>query len=433
MATKRVSIEEYLASKGYGGVARKNFALDSGVILKGTPLDLGVCDALLEKAGRSFDKEKGTIAFVMSAEIEDRDRDIVVQEGLDTAQFEKNPVAPWGHNARDMPVGKWSDLTKNLTGRPKRTEGILTLTMADPQAARLASHFEAKSIRACSIGFMPKEIERRDVPDDQQGSYFYPGYMIHSADLYECSPCSIPANPAALAKAAADGDVMARETIERVLDTWTIREGVIMPKKAFEDAADTGRTLVVMGGERFVAFKDASGTPVLEKAADVKKGDFVSWGSSGGTARGKVDSVKMDGDVVVDGATVTGTADDPAAKISVYSKGADGWAASGVKVAHKCSTLTKIDALKEGGLDEDEGVIATLKRLLGISDKSKTGNADPAPGDDGPKPAPEPTPGQKAARQMLADSEMLEAKLKMKELENDEAELLARTETLLSD
>ncbi len=69
-------------------------------------------------------------------------------------------------------------------------------------ADRLAIHFAAGSVRACSIGFMPTSIERREVPEDEQGGYFYPGYMIHSAELYECSPCTVPANPAALAKAA---------------------------------------------------------------------------------------------------------------------------------------------------------------------------------------------------------------------------------------
>jgi HK97 family phage prohead protease len=228
MASKRVSIDEYLASRGYGGVERKHFARDDGVVLKALPA------SMVEKA--KFDKDAGTIRFVMSAEVEDRDRDIVVQAGLDTAEFEKNPVAPWGHQARYMPVGQWSDIAKVLSGRPKRTEGTLKLTKGEPQADRLALHLEAGSIRACSIGFMPKSIERREVPDEMKGDYFYPGYMIHEAELYECSPCSIPANPAALAKAAAAGDSLSRELIEQVLDCWDLKDGLIVPRKAFEDA-----------------------------------------------------------------------------------------------------------------------------------------------------------------------------------------------------
>lgn len=259
MATKRVSLDEYLASKAYGGVSRKHFARDDGVVLKALPA------AMVEKA--KFDKATGTIRFIMSAEVEDRDRDIVVQAGLDTVEFEKNPVAPWGHQARDMPVGQWSDISKTLTGRPKRTEGTLKLTKGEPQADRLALHLEAGSIRACSIGFMPKSIERREVPDEAKDDYFYPGYMIHEAELYECSPCSIPANPAALAKAAAAGDALSREMIEQVLDCWDLRDGLIVPRKAFEDAhrdAGPAKSTVVFSGKTFEVKAGSDGAPVLQ-------------------------------------------------------------------------------------------------------------------------------------------------------------------------
>ncbi|KMO34317.1 HK97 family phage prohead protease [Methylobacterium aquaticum] len=228
MTTKRVSLDEYLHAKGAYGLLRKQFARDNGVVLK-------AAHAESEKRAK-YTKGSGRMAFVMSAEVEDRDRDIVIQAGLDTTEFEKNPVAPWAHRSGDFPVGKWENLAKNLTGRPKRTEGELALTMADPNAQRLEAHWAAGSLVACSIGFMPKEIERREVPDEMKGEYYYPGYIIHSAELYECSPCSIPANPAALAKAAADGDVLSREIIEEVLDTWKLENGILMPRKAFEDA-----------------------------------------------------------------------------------------------------------------------------------------------------------------------------------------------------
>lgn len=256
MASKRVSIDEYLGSRGYGGVERKQFARDDGIILKAQRVE--------EKA--KFDKEKGTVRFVMSAEVEDRDRDIVVQAGLDTTEFMKNPVAPWAHRAGDPPVGQWSDIEKYLAGRPKRTEGTLTLTKGEPQADRLAIHFEAGSIRACSIGFMPTAIERREIPEDKKDSYFFAGFIIHEAELYECSPCSIPANPAALAKAAAAGDALSRELIEQVLDNWDLKDGLLVPRKAFEGAhreATREKTIVVIAGKRFEAGLDEKGAPTI--------------------------------------------------------------------------------------------------------------------------------------------------------------------------
>ena len=330
MASKRVSIDEYLGSRGYGGVERKHFARDSGVIIKAAPTGL---------VKAKFDKEAGTIRFIMSAEIEDRDRDIVVQQGLSTDEFEKNPVAPWSHKAGDPPVGTWSDVQKQLGGRPKRTEGTLTLVKGEPMADRLAVHFEAGSVRACSIGFMPTSIERREVPEDQQGSYFYPGYMIHAADLYECSPCTIPANPAALAKAAAEGDVMAREMIEEVLDTWTIEKGVIVPRKVFEDAhrdAEPAKSTVVFEGKTFEVKAGEAGAPILEPVKPSKAERVVE------------------------------------------------------------------------AIEKDESLLGRIAKALGM--KGKTEAADPKPEEDGEKPAPEPTPEQKATAGMAADLQTLIAK-----------------------
>ena len=76
----------------------------------------------------------------------------------------------------------------------------------------------------------------------------------------------------------------------------------------------------------------------------LKVGDFVRWNSSGGTARGKIDRVVRDGSIDVPDSsfTITGTAEDPAALITLYRNGE----ATDRKVGHKFSTLTKIAAIR---------------------------------------------------------------------------------------
>lgn len=78
-------------------------------------------------------------------------------------------------------------------------------------------------------------------------------------------------------------------------------------------------------------------------------GDFVSWDSSGGRARGKVKSITMNGTVKVPGTDfeLNATDDDPVALITVFDEVEGGWQASDVVVGHKFSTLTKIDALPQ--------------------------------------------------------------------------------------
>ena len=76
----------------------------------------------------------------------------------------------------------------------------------------------------------------------------------------------------------------------------------------------------------------------------LKVGDFVSWNSSGGRARGKIDRIVRDGSIDVPDSsfTITGTAEDPAALITLYRNGE----ATDRKVGHKFSTLTKIAAIR---------------------------------------------------------------------------------------
>lgn len=78
---------------------------------------------------------------------------------------------------------------------------------------------------------------------------------------------------------------------------------------------------------------------------ELSVGDFVSWNSSGGRARGKIERIERDGSINVPDSefTVNGTEDDPAALIRVYdSEGNE----SDVRVGHRFSTLTKIDPIR---------------------------------------------------------------------------------------
>jgi HK97 family phage portal protein len=95
--------------------------------------------------------------------------------------------------------------------------------------------------------------------------------------------------------------------------------------------------------------------PALESASQraapgsVAEGDFVSWDSSGGRARGRVDHVMDYGTLDIPGTdfTIDATEEDPAALITVYEEVSGGWRPTGTQVGHKVSTLTKIDPLPE--------------------------------------------------------------------------------------
>ena len=88
----------------------------------------------------------------------------------------------------------------------------------------------------------------------------------------------------------------------------------------------------------------------------LRVGDFVSWNSSGGRARGQIKEIVEDGTINVPDSSVevSGTPADPAALISIYEQVEGGWRETDTRVGHKFSTLTKIEPLPEVDEDEDE-------------------------------------------------------------------------------
>lgn len=206
MSDHLVSVDEFLN-------ARKDCVSGGDVLLKAN------------RAASSWNPEKRSMRFVMSSELEDRDRDIVLQAGLNIDRFNENPVGFFNHRSYGRPHGTWSDIEKILNGRPKRTEGTFTVAPegVNPEADALALDMGAGLIKASSIGFLPKAVKKREIPEDKRDAGFYwPGYEVLEAELVECSVVTVPSNPAALAKMARQGQAMAREIIEEVLDNFAI-------------------------------------------------------------------------------------------------------------------------------------------------------------------------------------------------------------------
>jgi len=79
-------------------------------------------------------------------------------------------------------------------------------------------------------------------------------------------------------------------------------------------------------------------------AGSLSVGDFVSWNSSGGRARGQIKEIVTDGSVNPPNTSISinGTEKDPAALIQIYRQVEGGWEETDTLVGHKFSTLTKI-------------------------------------------------------------------------------------------
>lgn len=80
----------------------------------------------------------------------------------------------------------------------------------------------------------------------------------------------------------------------------------------------------------------------------LKIGDYVSWDSSGGTAKGQIEHIMREGVLGIPHSefSINASADDPAALIRIFREGADGWEPTDTLVGHKFSTLSKISSLR---------------------------------------------------------------------------------------
>jgi HK97 family phage prohead protease len=105
-------------------------------------------------------------------------------------------------------------------------------------------------------------------------------------------------------------------------------------------------------------------------SARIGQGTFVSWNSSGGRARGKVEKVVTNGKATASaGLSIDGTSDKPAFVIRIYSSKGNGWIPTDTLVVHHNDTLTVINTLPSPRSEEIEMIeerktaMATAERI----------------------------------------------------------------------
>lgn len=131
--------------------------------------------------------------FVMSDESVDRVGDVIRAKGWDLEDFQKNPVALWGHD-HAKPIGVW----ENVAVVGKKLIGNLRLAKkgTSPEIDTIRSLVEQRILKSVSVGFQPLEAVALKNKS---------GFEYLSQKLHECSLVSVPANANALAIAKSFG------------------------------------------------------------------------------------------------------------------------------------------------------------------------------------------------------------------------------------
>ena len=104
-------------------------------------------------------------------------------------------------------------------------------------------------------------------------------------------------------------------------------------------------------------------------AARIGEGSFVSWNTSNGRARGKVEKVATKGEAKSsEGYTIEATPDHPAFIIRIYKEQGNGWVPTDVTTVHRPDILTIITALpsprsEDSSMVEVRKAMATAERI----------------------------------------------------------------------
>jgi HK97 family phage prohead protease len=153
-------------------------ALVSGDVVHKVHLDVG----------KAYSPEGGQLGleFILSDMTPDRYDDVIVADGWDLQNFQKNPIALFNHNP-DFPVGRWEGL--NIKDGALRGHLKMAPIGTSPRHDELHKLIDAGILRAVSVGFRPIESKPRGTSG---------GLVYTKSELVETSLVSVPANPNAL-------------------------------------------------------------------------------------------------------------------------------------------------------------------------------------------------------------------------------------------
>ncbi len=153
------------------------------------------------------DGERAIVA-TMTTDAVDRDGEVLIPQGMNSKNFEANPVVMFGHNYFELPVGK---VTAVKRGQKKWSAKIIPAERPETYPPEkewfpdtLYSLFKQGVLNAVSVGLMPQEHRQASTKDIEQ---YGEGVrrVISKWELLELSICAIPANPEAIATAVGKG------------------------------------------------------------------------------------------------------------------------------------------------------------------------------------------------------------------------------------
>lgn len=154
-------------------------------------------------------EEKGikSKVFVASDEVEDRQGEVIVQDGWDLTNFRQNPVIQWAHNPDEPAIATAERVGFRTINGKKKLVYEPKFHRKTPMSNYIADLVDAGIIKASSVGFKPVEMEEN---------------RYTKAELLEISFVNVPANQNALSLGLSKG--YDQKTIKAVMPDVEIEE-----------------------------------------------------------------------------------------------------------------------------------------------------------------------------------------------------------------
>lgn len=189
---------------------------------------------------QSIDEKKYTLDVVMSAQVVDRQGDIVDIQTLNFDEFLSNPVLLQYHDYYKNPVGKIVKIWKGVEGGVQVLMATIQFAVEEYDVAKtMFALYKGGYMSAFSIGFQVGRAET----DAETGIT-----TLYDCSLLELSCVAIPANQLALAKSKgldikkADDYIPAEKLHNEIKDTMISLKSLIEEKKEAKVEVKTPET-----------------------------------------------------------------------------------------------------------------------------------------------------------------------------------------------
>lgn len=174
------------------------------------------------------DGDERTVTAKISTAAVDRDGEVLIPQGCNSKDYEKNPVVMLGHDYYKLPIGKClairrkDDSIEAKIQFAKRPEDHPAEKEWEPDT--IFSLFKDGVMNAFSVGFVP--IEQRPANTKDKGMFGDACQRVYSKwSLLEVSAVPIPANQEAVAMAVSKG--LNRDTATQLFGAFDIGTGEV--------------------------------------------------------------------------------------------------------------------------------------------------------------------------------------------------------------